>query len=189
MTLRKTLEVIAELAESGVIRNYAVAGAIAALNYIQPTMTEDLDILVSVDAFEKRASGLLLLGPLEKALADLGYTQRDSVGYRVGDWPVQFLPVASELDEEALKQAAEVDIREGSSDFKVRVLRAEHLVAIAVRVGRLKDLARIDAFLEQDAVDLEALKSVLQRHKLMDAWKDFCLKASRKNPLAAEGRT
>lgn len=61
MALRKTVEVVAKLAERGVIERYAIAGAVAALNYIQPTLTEDLDILVSTAHFETRPSGLILL--------------------------------------------------------------------------------------------------------------------------------
>lgn len=75
MALRKTIEVVTRLAQSGVVENYAIAGAVAALNYLQPMLTEDLDILISVSAFERGSSGLLLLGPIEKALADMGYTQ------------------------------------------------------------------------------------------------------------------
>ncbi|MBI3678741.1 MAG: hypothetical protein HY243_19185 [Proteobacteria bacterium] len=184
MTLRKTIEVIAKLGAQRVISRYAIAGAVAALNYIQPTLTEDLDILISTDGFEKRASGLLLLGPIEKALADMGYTERTSLGYNVEGWPVQFLPVASPLDEEALEQAVELDVSEaGEEPLKARCLSAEHVVAVALKVGRLKDLARIDAFLEQGAVNLKALKSILVRHNLMEAWKTFCLKAGRKNPF------
>ena len=83
MTLRKTVEIVSRLAEKGVIGNYAICGAVAALNYIQPTLTEDLDVLISVDGFETRASGLLLLGPIERALADMGYTERTSLGYMI----------------------------------------------------------------------------------------------------------
>ena len=50
MTLNKTIQVIASLAANGVIQNYAVTGAVAALAYIEPTLTEDLDILISVAA-------------------------------------------------------------------------------------------------------------------------------------------
>src|SRR4051794_30214502 len=101
MSLRNTIEVVIRLAESGVIQRYAIAGAVAALNYIQPTLTEDLDVLVSIAHFEKRQSGLILLKPIEQALARMGYTERTDVGTIVEDWPVQFLPVASGLDEEA----------------------------------------------------------------------------------------
>lgn len=116
----------------------------------------------------------------------MGYTERSVVGYMIGDWPVQFLPVASELDEEALEKAIEIDIDAvGNPPAKARCLRAEHVVAIAVKLGRLKDLARVQAFLEQDAVDLAALKGVLQTHGLMDAWQSFCAKAAIENPLPA----
>lgn len=183
MPLRKTIEVITKLAEQGVIQQYAIAGAVAALNYIEPTLTEDLDILVSVADFEHK-SGLILLAPIEKALADMGYHQRADVGISVEGWPVQFLPVASALDEEALERAIEleIDLTE-DRPLKARCLRAEHVVAIAIKVGRLKDLARAQAFLEQKAVDLSALKDVLERHHLMDNWLRFCAKAGIENPL------
>jgi len=110
VTLRKTIEVVTTLAERGVIRSYAIARAVAALNYIQPTLTEDLDVLISIDGFEKRPSGLLLLGPIERALAEMGYTERTNLGHMIEDWPVQFLPVGSALDEEALERAVELDL-------------------------------------------------------------------------------
>ena len=144
MTLRATIEVITKLADQGVIQRYAIAGAVAALNYIEPTLTEDLDILVSAAHFESHSSGLLLLTPIEAALGKMGYTERTAVGLMIEGWPVQFLPVSSALDEEALEQAIELDIDDtGTSPVKARCLRAEYLVATAAKVGRLKDLARI----------------------------------------------
>lgn len=121
MTLRRTIEVVTKLAEKRVIASYAIAGAVAALNYIEPMLTEDLDILISIDGFEKRASGLILLGPIENALAEMGYTQRSDVGYRIESWPVQFLPVASALDEEGLEQAIEESFsQKGEEPLKAR---------------------------------------------------------------------
>ena len=58
MSLEKTIEVVSKLADQGTIKRYAIADAVAALNYILPTLTEDLDILVSLAEFEKRESGL-----------------------------------------------------------------------------------------------------------------------------------
>src|SRR5882672_4643804 len=107
MTLRRTIGVVVKLAEQRAIASYAIAGAVAAINYIQPTLTEDLDILISIDGFERRPSGLLLLGPIEKALADMGYSERTNLGHMIEGWPVQFLPVGSALDEEALERAVE----------------------------------------------------------------------------------
>jgi hypothetical protein len=182
--MRKTIEVITKLAERGVFKSYAVAGAVAALNYIEPTLTEDLDILISVADFESRQSGLILLTPIEKALKEMGYTDRSDVGFMIEGWPVQFLPVASPLEKEALERAIEIELESvGQPPLGVRCLRAEHLVAIAIKVGRLKDLARVQSFLEAKAVDLSALKDVLLRHSLMHNWLSFCSKAGIENPL------
>jgi hypothetical protein len=97
---------------------------------------------------------------------------------------VQFLPVASTLDEEALSQAAEVEFQSGEGPIVARILRAEHVVATALKLGRLKDLARVEAFLEQGAVDLARLKAVLHRHELMPAWKAFLSKAGKQDFLS-----
>jgi hypothetical protein len=46
----------------------------------------------------------------------------------------------------------------------------EHLVAIMLATGRAKDYLRINMFLEQDAVDMEQLMSVLDRYDLLENW-------------------
>jgi hypothetical protein len=186
MALERTIEVVTELADRGAIKDYAIAGAVAALNYIAPSLTEDLDILVSVANFERRESGLIPLTPIESALAEMGYTERSDVGIWIEGWPVQFLPVASPLDEEALVQATEIELDGNNGPFKARVLTPEYLVAIALRVGRFKDFARIDSFLEQQAVDLKALKVVLGRFDLLAAWKDYCVRAGKLNLLSLD---
>src|SRR6516225_1115982 len=134
--------------------------------------------------FARRESGLLLLSPIDKALGKMGYADRTGLGYQIEDWPVQFIPVGSALDEEALEQAVERNIAAPTeSPLNARCLRAEHVVAIALNVGRLKDLARIQAFLDQDAVDLVKLKAVLERHHMIGAWQEFCVKAAIRNPF------
>jgi hypothetical protein len=88
-----------------------------------------------------------------------------------------------------LEQAVDVEVANPDEpSLKARCLRSEHVVAIALKVGRLKDLARIQAFLEQDAVDLKSLKAVLERHNLMTAWSAFCIKAAIENPLMKAGQ-
>ena len=184
MSLYKAIEVIAKLAETSVIQHYAIAGAVAALNYVQPTFTEDLDILVSIGHFDTHRSGLILPTPIETALAAMGYSERTGVSIMIEGWPVQFLPAASELDEEALQKAVDLDIGLPTDPpLKARCLRAEHVVAFAVKLGRLKDLARVQAILEQHAVDVVALKDVLERHGLLGPWRSFCVKADIENPL------
>jgi hypothetical protein len=42
-----------------------------------------------------------------------------------------------------------------------------------LRVGRLKDFARVEMFLSQDAVNRDVLEDVLERHGLSGKWNDF----------------
>ena len=53
------------------------------------------------------------------------------------------------------------------------MLRAEHLVAIAVQTGREKDHQRVRLLTEQVAMDSEYLSGVLARHGLEGKWKQW----------------
>jgi hypothetical protein len=183
MSMGETLQVLNGMVRDGVISNYAIGGAVAALNYIEPTVTEDLDILIS---FEDQAASLLVtLGPIVDYLAAAGYSQWEKEGLIVEGWPVQFLPAADALDQEALEQAEELEDEFGSGKVvPTRILTPEHIVATALRTGRTKDFLRIDAFLTQGVVNLASLKSVLMRHGLAGKWNAFCLKSGRSDPFA-----
>ena len=49
MGMKQTLDVINRMEADGIIGRYAIAGAVAAYNYIEPAVTSDLDILVAFE--------------------------------------------------------------------------------------------------------------------------------------------
>lgn len=105
------------------------------------------------------------MAPLYEYLSGLGYKgQREAID--IEGWPVQFLPVFNPLLEEAVEQAKEVRFQRA----KTRVMQAEHLVAIMLLTGRLKDHARIAQFIEHEAVDQKLLADILERHGLIKKW-------------------
>jgi hypothetical protein len=183
--MRDTFRVINKMVEDGAIHSYAVAGAVAALNYIEPALTEDVDVLISVE--EAQRSGLMTLEPIFAYLRELGYAELRKEGIVIEGWPVQLLPVTDALDAEGLAQAVETAI-DGAAPIKIRILRAEHVVATAMKVGRPKDRGRVAQFLAERAVDLDALRGVLDRHDLRDAWTRFCREAGMANPFALDSR-
>lgn len=185
MGMKKTLDVINAMEADGVIGRYAIAGAIAAYNYIEPTVTEDLDILVSFETGPSRPrAGLITLAPVLSYLKSKGYGEFRKEGVLIEGWPVQFLPVANDLDAEAIEQAQDVEIKidQSQGSVRTRVLRPEHLVAIALRVGRPKDSIRIIQFLEAGVTNVQRLCEVLDRHHLADAWRAFCRRAGVADP-------
>ncbi len=99
--MKETLAVIERLHAGGVIRRYAVGGAVGATFYLEPMATVYVDIFV---LFE-RAPLIVTLTPIYEACTKLGY-QAEGEAIRIEGWPVQFLAATSPLLEEAVNQAA-----------------------------------------------------------------------------------
>lgn len=158
------------MVKARVIDKYAIGGAIAAIFYVEPFDTVDLDIFFAVQA----QSQSLMLTPLYDYLAGLGYYPQGQFVYIEG-WPVQFLPAYNPLTDEAIQKARSIKFNRTPT----RVMRAEHLVAIMLDTGRMKDYARINMFLEQGAVDLDKLTEVLKEHRLITKWKEYQRKYQR----------
>lgn len=184
MGMKETIAVINQMEADGVVGRYAIGGAVAAFNYIEVSFTEDLDILVSFeDQVQAKATGLVTLGPILKYLTEKGFTEFRKEGVVVSGWPVQFLPVAKPLDEEGLKEAITTELRVNSeTTIQCRILRAEHLMATALDVGRAKDYARIVQFIEAGNFDPVYLRGVLERHNLAAKWQSFCDRFEIANP-------
>src|SRR5947209_7791573 len=159
--MQKTFDALNEMEASGIIGKYAIGGAIAAIYYIEPFATHDIDVFVALPT----AGALVSLDPIYRYLETKGYTARNDT-VEIEGWPVQFLPVFNALLEEALKYANEVEF-DGTS---IHVFSAEHLIAIMLQTGRPKDIARIRMFLEQKAFDDTRLNNILSHHGLTDKW-------------------
>lgn len=179
MAIRDALTVINEMEAAGVIGRYAICGAVAAYAYVEHATTDDLDVLVAFgEDAGGAATGLITLTPVIQYLAKRGYDRFEREGVIIADWPVQFLPVANLLDREALVAATmqEAVFEVDAPAVNIRVMQPEHLVALALRVGRPKDMIRVSQFLREDAVDLAALRSIILRHGLTEKWRDFILR-------------
>jgi hypothetical protein len=164
--LKATLQTLRQMQSDGVIGKFAIGGAVGATFYLEPFATEDVDVFVMLPRAPN--TGLLSLAAVYEYLAAKG-CKSEGAHVVIADWPVQFLPVSGELQQEALDTAVQTDV-EGVSTW---VLTAEHLVAIALQTGRAKDHARIVQFLESGAVDRDKLNTILARHGLIQQWDRF----------------
>jgi hypothetical protein len=170
VALKDAFRVLNAMEADGVIGRFAVAGAVGAYTYIEAASTHDLDVLLLLGNKSSRHS--ISLASIFTYLKKRGYTDHQGEGIVIEGWPVQFLPAADVLDEEALEEAQSKEIRSDNETIPVRVLRAEHLVAIATRVGRPKDISRIAEFVAQKKVNMPRLREVLDRHGLRRKWSD-----------------
>src|SRR5260370_14511671 len=110
MGMKQTLDVINRMEADSVIGRYAIAGAVAAYNYVEPTVTEDVDILIAFDPGHRLQTGLITLGPILSYLKDKGYSDFRKEGLLIEGWAVQFIPVANDLDAEALAPTDQLDL-------------------------------------------------------------------------------
>jgi hypothetical protein len=164
--MKATLQVINQMQADGVISRYAIGGAIGATFYLEPTSTFDINVFVALENVP--GSSLISLEPIYRCLQSRGYRPEKECIFIEG-WLVQFLPSGDALDEEALAQAVQTDV----DGIPVRVMLAEHLVAIALKVGRPKDKIRIAQFIESGILDEKKLVQILERHGLLAKWKQF----------------
>ncbi len=154
------------MTRDGAISNYAIGGAIGAVFYVEPFATQDIDVFVLMEAEQ---TVVVTEIPGWEYLKEHGYTQIRGEAIVVEDWPVQFVPVSNALEEEAYLNGAVHDF----DGEPVRVMLAEHLVAIMLKIGRLKDFVRAQMFFSQEAVDRDLLLDVINRHGLAEQWADF----------------
>ena len=154
--LADVLRAANELVSAGLIENYALGGALAAIYYVEPFTTYDADILF-IASDKTLNAGIPAI-----------YSHLQSKGWRVAgehllvkDFPVQFL-AASGLTEEAVREAKPIEY-EG---VPAKVFRPEHIIAIAASVGRHKDLARIEQLMSHAKIDEAMLDDILRRHNL-----------------------
>jgi hypothetical protein len=162
--MKLALQALNDLEREGLIRRHAIGGAMGATFYLEPVSTFDLDIFV---VFPDEPL-ILTLTPIYDFLRARGY-QPEGEAVVIGNWPVQFLPAETPLLREAVEQAPAHDY-EG---VPIRVMSAEHLMAIALHTGRAKDHARLVAFTESGVADPTRLDAVLVRHGLSEAWRRF----------------
>lgn len=151
---------IEDLKQQGLIKDYAIFGAIAQLFWDEARPTFDLDVLVLLDGGQGR---LVDLGPLYQWARENEYPAKGA-HIHIGEVPVQFVPAPNELHEEAVTTAATLDF----GGMPVRVVTPEYLIATWLqppansaerreRALRLRDSVKIDKTLLDD---------ILQRYGL-----------------------
>lgn len=158
--MKKTLEVINELKKEGLVKDYAIGGAVAALKWVEPFFTRDLDIFV-IPLTEPGDPTVISFLPIYDSLKAKGYNQWTGQWILIEGIPVEFLP-AEGLAKEAVEEAVDVEF-EG---VRTKVMTPEHLIALFVKASREKDKMKIELLLDQGKIVREKLNRILIRHGL-----------------------
>lgn len=165
--MNKTLEVINELKQQGIIQDYAIGGAIAALKWTEPFFTRDLDLFI-IPTERVGKEQLIVLSPIYEFLKKKGYDNWTGQWLIIEGIPVEFIPAES-VAEEAVKNAVETSF-EG---VRTKVISPEYLIALFLKASRDKDKIKIRMLLEQVSIDTERLKDILARYHLWEQFETF----------------
>ncbi len=82
---------------------------------------------------------------------------------------MQFLPATTPLVEDALSHPEHMAV----DGQRVAVLSQEHLAAIALETGRMKDKIRLAQFLASETFDRTRFESLTERFGLTARWARF----------------
>jgi hypothetical protein len=150
------LQAANEFVSEGVIADYAIGGAMAAIFYVEPFTTYDVDLF-----YKPTSNGLDAGIPKIFAAAEKRGWTVEGAHLLCQGFPVQFL-AASGLTAEAIDTAVKTSFQ----NIPTKIFRPEYIIAIAAQVGRAKDRSRIAQILEETEINREYLRGLLQRHSL-----------------------
>lgn len=158
--MKNTIKVINELKQKGLIKDYAIGGAIAVLRWVEPFFTRDLDIfIIPIEATSNKR--------LINLSAIYDYLKRKRYNKWVGQWliiegiPVEFIP-AQGLAEESVEKAREIKF----ARVKTKVITPEYLIALLLLAGRQKDKLKVEMLLKQTKIDFRKLEEILKKYDL-----------------------
>jgi len=157
----RALKIINGLQKSGLIKSYAIGGGIAATYYIEPILTYDLDIF-----FIPREESLDVLSPIYDELIRRGCRPEKELIVLEGV-PVQLIPVYNRL----VREAVETAVQSTYKRVKVRIVKPEYLLAIALQTNRSKDRERAIQLSDQAKLDLKLLVELLKKFGLCDRYR------------------
>lgn len=163
--MEKTVKVLNALEKAGLIRKYAIGGAIAVLFHAEPVLTYDLDVYCFLPP---QTGALVSLAPIYAFLKKRGYREHKE-HVLIEGVPVQFIPAYNQLITEAVEQAVATKFKR----TKTRVVQFEHLLAILLQTNRPKDRTRLTHLRDEAKFSARLLNGILKRHGLAAKWREF----------------
>lgn len=152
--MKNAIKVFNELKDKGLIKDYAIGGAIAALKWVEPFFTQDLDVFIILEKEESKKE-LIVLTPIYEYLKSKGYIW-EKHWVIIEGVPIDIFP-ADELEREAVELAMETEYE----SIKTKVITPEYLIALFLRAGREKDIIKIQMLLEQSQINERKLERIL----------------------------
>ena len=160
----KVIGVLDDMTQEGVIQQFAIGGAFAAILYDEPISTIDLDIFFLFAGTP--SDSILSLSAIYDYAKKRGFSF-DYEFINIHGWLVQFVEASNnELWKDAIESARTLN----ADGLNFRVIGPEHLAAMWLFAGRPKDYQKIAQFWASNRLDRLKLVDILERHRLTSKW-------------------
>lgn len=161
-SLADVFRALEEMKAAGVVTEYAIGGAMAALFHAEVTRTYDVDVFVLLPP---RPGAIVQVTEIYRWAEQRGFSSQ-AEHILIDGVPVQFLVADEGLEGEAVAVAETFEYQ----GAPVRVIRPEHLIALFLRAGSERRRERIGLLLDAEVVDSDTLDDLLVRYNLSDEW-------------------
>ncbi len=151
MSFADAIRRLNDLKRRRLIRDYVVIGAVAAAAYVEPVLTEYIDVVVLVDTDDEFWGVYRRVGDGAEGL--------EGMHHILGGRPVQIFPSTMKpIYRDALTKARQSRI----GNVRVKIASPEHLVMLALEAFRYKDKLRIAELLALPHTDREAVWKLIE---------------------------
>lgn len=163
--MEQTIATLNQMLADHIFASYAIGGGIAAIFYIEPVATFDLDVFVLLP---DDTGGIVSLSSIYSWLEKHGY-KPDKEQVTIEGVPVQFIPAYNDLVRDAIGKA----VQKNYGNTLASVATLEYLMAIMLQTGRSKDRDRLMKFMAETDFDEKLLSAILEKHHLTDVFREF----------------
>lgn len=154
--------------KEGILKDYAIGGAVATIYYTEPFDTKDIDIFF----IPPEEGKIIVLTPFYEWLLRKKKYKTYKEYILIGKTPIQFIPATTELEKEAVKNAIAVSYK----GIELKILSPEYLIAISLQVYRRRDIVKLIKLFDEAKIDKKLLIRILTKHSLSKGFEDFMAK-------------
>ena len=157
-------ELLNDMKKLNIIKKWALCGGVAAKYYVNPPITKDIDFFVIIDD-----TSIMFMSPIYGYMISRGAKFKGHL-FTYKGVTVDIIAAKDGLIMEGINKAVKCSIDNAS----VNILRANYLAAIALEVGRDKDIDRVIRLIDANLLD-SGFYGLLDKYKITTKRLDYIM--------------
>jgi hypothetical protein len=153
--ISEIVKILNSMKKKKYIKEWALGGGVAAKYYVNPPITKDIDFFVTIDD-----KSIMFMQPIYAYMIEQGAEFKGHL-FKYKGITLDIIPVMNELVKEAVNKSEEVVF----DNVKLNIISADYLAAIALQVGRNKDIDRVKRLFNARLITVQFM-NLIEKYKL-----------------------